>query len=278
MAGIRAVSLATNLPGPVAVARLRQLGARVVKVEPASGDALARFCPAWYRALAAGQEVVRLNLKQVRGRAKLEDILQDSDLLITSLRPAALARLSLSWPELHKRHPALCQVALIGHPAPQENRPGHDLTYLAGLGLVSPPLLPHILLADLASAERVVSAALGLLLARQRSGRGGYALVAIAEAAAVFAKPWRYGLTAPGGVLGGGFPGYNLYRAKKGWVAVAALEPHFWQQLKKDLKLKRGDQKEVTSVFLTRSARQWERWAERRDLPLVALRVPAGGL
>lgn len=269
------VTLATNLPGPVAVARLRQLGAGVVKVEPPEGDPLARSCFAWYRVLAAGQQVVRLNLKQADGRARLEEILQDSDLLITSFRPAALERLSLSWPALHKRLPSLCQVALVGHPAPRENRPGHDLTYLAALGLISPPDLPRTLLADLASAERVVSAALGLLLVRERSGKGGYAQVAIAEAAKVFAEPLRYGIAAPGGVLGGGFAGYNLYRAKTGWIAVAALEPHFWQQLKKDLKLKGGEQKKLAAVFLTRSAKQWERWAEQCDLPLVALRRPA---
>ena len=39
-------SLAVNLPGPAAAARLRALGARVTKVEPASGDPLALAAPA----------------------------------------------------------------------------------------------------------------------------------------------------------------------------------------------------------------------------------------
>jgi alpha-methylacyl-CoA racemase len=37
--GIKIVSLALNAPGPVAGARLTNLGATVTKVEPPSGDA-----------------------------------------------------------------------------------------------------------------------------------------------------------------------------------------------------------------------------------------------
>src|SRR5262249_8587140 len=69
---IRVLTLAVNLPGPLAVARLRQLGAAVVKVEPPEGDPLARVKPDWYRALHEGQEVFRLNLKDAEGRARLD--------------------------------------------------------------------------------------------------------------------------------------------------------------------------------------------------------------
>ena len=58
------VTTALNIPGPVAAARLRELGATVTKVEPPGGDPLALAAPDWYRELAAGQEVVRLDLKR----------------------------------------------------------------------------------------------------------------------------------------------------------------------------------------------------------------------
>ncbi|PZT99619.1 MAG: hypothetical protein DI630_16375, partial [Gordonia sp. (in: high G+C Gram-positive bacteria)] len=38
--GVRVVSLAMNLPGPLATARLVRMGAAVVKVEHPSGDPL----------------------------------------------------------------------------------------------------------------------------------------------------------------------------------------------------------------------------------------------
>ncbi|MDQ3173285.1 MAG: CoA transferase, partial [Acidobacteriota bacterium] len=71
LSGIRALTLAINVPGPVAAARLRELGATVVKVEPPGGDPLSRISPAWYESLTRDQKVVRLNLKEPDERARL---------------------------------------------------------------------------------------------------------------------------------------------------------------------------------------------------------------
>src|SRR5580765_1980651 len=146
--GIRVVSLALNVPGPVAAARLHQLGASVTKIEPPIGDPLIRYCPAWYRKLAAGQDVLGLDLKDLAARGRFAKLLAETDLLLTSNRPAALARRGLAWPQLHTLYPRLNHVAIVGYPAPKENVAGHDLTYQAALGLLVPPHLPRTLLAD----------------------------------------------------------------------------------------------------------------------------------
>lgn len=272
--GIKVVTLAVNVPGPVAASRLRHLGADVIKVEPPTGDPLARLSKPWYQTLAEGQEVVSLDLKDKGGRAELERLLRASDLLLTSIRPAALERLSLSWAEVHERHPRLCQVAIVGFSAPGDNIAGHDLTYQAAAGLIAPPQLPRTLLADLASAERAVSTAVALLLARERGQGGGYLQVALIEGVEVFTEPLRHGVTATGGALGGGLPGYNLYQARQGWIALAALEPHFWQRFKEELGLSHApvDVTLLKSIFMTRTAVEWEVWAAVRDLPLAAVR------
>src|SRR6266849_3812948 len=90
LSGVRVVTLATNLPGPAAAALLRKFGASVTKVEPPGGDALAKFCPAWYRALSVGQRIISLDLKKPNDFAKFEKLLQKTDLLLTASRPAAL--------------------------------------------------------------------------------------------------------------------------------------------------------------------------------------------
>lgn len=270
--GMRVVTLAVNLPGPLACARLHALGAEVTKVEPPAGDPLAAFTPAWYAELAAGQRVVALDLKAQDGRAALEPLLADAELMVTASRPSALDRLGLGWAELHARHPRLCHVALTGYAPPDHDRPGHDLTYAAAAGLLSAPDLPRTLLADLAAAERAVSTALALLLARGRDGEGRHATVALADVAAEFAVPLRHGLTTPSGVLGGGLPVYGLYRAKEGWIAVAALEPRFTQRLAAELYL-RLDRASLEDAFSRRTAAEWEAWARERDLPIVAVRT-----
>jgi alpha-methylacyl-CoA racemase len=269
--GVRVLTLAVNLPGPVAASRLCDMGASVVKVEPPGGDPLARMCPGYYEELSAGQEVVRFDLKDREDRAALDDQLEETDLLLTASRPAALGRLGLSWSDLHARFPRLCQVVVVGHPPPDEDAPGHDLTYQARFGTLSPPEMPPVLVADLAGAERAVSAALSLLFARERGHGAGYERVALSEAARTFAEPLRQGLTAPGGVLGGGFPDYGLYRAREGHVALAALEGHFWERLLEELEAK-GDRRDLERIFETRTAEQWEEWAAERDLPLAAVR------
>jgi len=277
LSGIRITTLATNLPGPVAAARLRELGAEIIKVEPLTGDPLAGLCPAWYESLVEGQKVLRLNLKEKEERAQLDELLKESDFLLTSIRRVALKRLSLDWAELHTRFPRLSHVAIVGYSAPDENKAGHDLTYQAEAGLVSPPDLPRALLADLATAERVVSTALALLIARGRDQHGHYSEVALIDVTQGLADPWRYGVTKPDGALGGGFPGYNLYRAGGGWIALAALETHFWERLQNELGLSNPTREDLARIFLTRPASEWEAWATARDLPLTAVREAIQG-
>jgi crotonobetainyl-CoA:carnitine CoA-transferase CaiB-like acyl-CoA transferase len=200
------------------------MGASVIKVEPPGGDPLALMCPGYYRDLSAGQEVARLDLKDQKDRASLDDM----DLLLTASRPAALGRLGLSWPELHADFLRLCQVAIVGHPHPNEDAPGHDLTHQARFGTLSPPGMPSVLVAE----------------------------------------PLRQGLTAPGGVLGNGFPGYGLYRGRESHVALGALEPHSWERLSQELGVE-GERQDLGSISETE---QWEEWAADRDLPLATVR------
>ena len=272
--GQRVISLAVNLPGPLTAARYSSLGAAVTKVVPPSGDPLAWVCPAWHDALQAGQEVVPLDLKSAAGQTKLARLLAGADALLTSTRPAALARLGLDWPALATRYPRLCHVAIVGYPAPDADRAGHDLTYQASAGLLEPPLFPRIPLADYAGSERAVTALFALLWARERTGRGGRSAVSLAEALAPYADALRYGLLAPGTLLGGGSPLYGLYRAAGGWVALAALEPHFATRLARGLGLAELTGGSLARAFLARPAGEWEAWAVEQDIPLAAVHDP----
>jgi crotonobetainyl-CoA:carnitine CoA-transferase CaiB-like acyl-CoA transferase len=265
---VSAVSLAVNVPGPTAAARLVALGASVTKVEPPAGDPLAVASPSWYDELRTGQRVLKLNLKQESDRARLDGLLEPADLLLTSHRPAALGRLGLAWPELHERFPRLCQVAIVGYPAPDQDRAGHDLTYAAEQGLVAPPDLPRTLIADLGGAELATTAAVSLMLTRERSGEAGYAEIALGDAVSAFAAPLRHGATTHGGPLGGGNPAYGVYPTREGWLAVAAIEPHFRKRLGEELDLEELTNDALTTAFRARSAEDWEAWGREHDLPL----------
>lgn len=268
--GLQVLNLAVNLPGPAAAAALSRMGAHVTKLEPPSGDPMEIYHAGWYCDMAAGHSVVKLNLKSAVDRARLDEMLAGADLLITATRPAALERLGLGWSALHERFPRLCQVAIVGYPAPRDNEAGHDLTYQASLGLLSPPHMPRTLLADMAGAELTVSRSLALLLGRERGQGGGYAEVALSEAAASMAQPLSYGSTSPGALLGGGIPEYNIYQTKDGWVAVAALEPHFKKCLEETLAISTPEQYRHT--FATLSSVEWQQWGQERDVPIVIVK------
>jgi alpha-methylacyl-CoA racemase len=273
LASVRVVSLATNLPGPIAAARLTDLGASVTKIEPPGGDALAPASPSWYAELTAGQRVVVLDLKAPDDRARLDDELDGADLLITAMRPSALARLGLA--NLADSHPGLCHVEIVGYDGDREEVVGHDLNYQAAHGTLQPPALPTVPVADLLGAERVVSAAILLLLARERSGTGGRQRVVLDEAARDAGAAIRHGLTGPNTVLGGGQPLYGIYECADGYVALGALESHFTERLREALGT------EVTRValeaaFAARDTEYWMAMAERLEIPLTPVVVPTG--
>ena len=257
------VSMAQNVPGPVAVARLVADGAEATKIEAPWGDPLEGLCKSWYDELHARVAVVRLDLKTGEGMRSLADLLGSTDVFIASHRPAALARLALDAASLSHRFPLLRHLNIVGDTA-HPDEPGHDVTYQAKAGLLQHGL-PKTLLADLFGAERAHAAIIEMM----HQGPGGRRVVGLFDALSALTAPLRHGLTAPGGMLGGANPAYAVYQATDGAVAVGALEPHFRERLYAALGL--ADGSSLAAILATKSAAEWERWGAERDLPIKAV-------
>ncbi|WP_067813657.1 CoA transferase [Nocardia inohanensis] len=268
LTGVRVVSLAVNLPGPLAAARLAELGASVVKVEPPAGDPLAAAAPDWYRMLIEHQEVVTLDVKQDADRGKLDELLADADLLITSMRPTALARLGLARPQ--DRFPKLSLIEIVGHAADPEV-PGHDLNYQAVHGTLTPPQMPTVPIADMLGAERTVSTALAALVRRAETGGGEPYRVALEDAAARAGDAVRYRLMGKDAILGGAFPGYGIYECADGHVALGAVEPHFFMRTLEVFGAD-GSHESLRAAFAGRTIAELEAIAADKDLPLNGIR------
>ena len=289
--GRRIVSLALNLPGPAALMRLGELGARCLKVEPPgpgqtpagrpiSGDPMGQYNIGAYNTMHEGVRVAQIDLKTERGHAQLARELAKADLLLTSFRPSALQKLGLNWKAVHRAHPALSMVEIVGAPGDRADEPGHDLTYLAEAGLVPGTDLPPSLLADMAGALLTVEAALGVLMQAATSGKGAHRQVALSDAAAWLALPRHWGLTLPSGAVGGAHAGYRVYPCKDGRVAIAALEPHFAASLFAAAGLPPPDarapfappaREAIAAWALTKTRRQLDALAVARDIPLCTL-------
>ncbi|CCW12004.1 CoA transferase [Rhodococcus aetherivorans] len=266
--GIDVVTLAPNLPGPLAAHRLHRLGARVTKVESPAGDPLAGVAPHWYAELVAGQDIVVLDLKDSDSRVRLDGMLDSADLLVTAMRPSAAQRLGLD--QVTATFPRLGHVEIVGYDGELEEIAGHDLNYQAAYGTLTPPSMPTVPVADLLGAERAVSAAVLLLLERTATGRGGRRRVVLDHAASDAGAAVRHGLMGTGAPLGGALPSYRIYRAADGYVALGALEPHFATRLAEVL----GDElthEGLERFFGTHTVDDCEQLAVKADIPLTRI-------
>ncbi|QYA99620.1 CoA transferase (plasmid) [Rhodococcus sp. USK10] len=267
--GVRVVSLAVNLPGPLAASRLAEFGASVSKIEPPTGDPLAVAAPGWYAELTDKQRVTVLDLKDTTDRAQLDAELTGADLLITAMRPSALRRLGLE--NAHERYPGLSHVEIVGHDGKWEEVPGHDLTYQAAQGTLQPPMMPTVPVADLLGAEHAVSAALLALRHKAGSGTGRRIRVVLEEAAADAGAAVRHGLVGVGAPLGGATPTYGIYSTADGYVALGAIEPHFRSRVLEALGVA-DTRDDLEQVFASATSTHWEELAERVDIPLIGIR------
>ena len=187
-----------------------------------------------------------------------------------------------------------CSLTGWGAAGPYAGRAGHDLTYQAAAGGLAPtaPALPAMPVADVAGAWSAVAAILAALVERGATGRGGRIDAALFDAA-VHANVVGWSEEAGGGKrvgealpLSGALPCYRLYRtADGGFLALAALEPHFWRRFcaaagRPDLAGRQyrrdpGVREEVAAVVAGRTLAEWRELAAEADLPLEPVLAPA---
>lgn len=247
LAGIRILDLSRLLPGPLGAQYLADLGAEVIKIEDTqAGD----YAPPALRAVCnRNKRGLRLNLKHPEGQAALAALARNADVLIESFRPGVSARLKADYDTLSPHNPRLvyCSITGYGQDGPQRDAAGHDLNYSGYAGVADQmgcgpdlPALSNVPVADILGGS--LTAVMGILAAlvdAQRTGRGRYVDIAIADgllASAVvpLATLNAHGRTRPAGAdtLSGALACYGQYRTQDGrYLAVAALEPKFWEAL-----------------------------------------------
>lgn len=247
LAGIKILDLSRLLPGPLGAQYLADLGADVIKIEDTqAGD----YAPPALRAVCnRNKRGLRLDLKHPDGQAALAALVRDADVLIESFRPGVTARLKADYDTLSQHNPRLvyCSITGYGQDGPQRDAAGHDLNYSAYAGVADQmgcgpdqPALSNLPVADILGGS--LTAVMGILAAlvdAQRTGRGRYVDIAIADgllagAVVPLATLNAHGDTRPSGgdTLSGALACYGQYRTQDGrYLAVAALEPKFWNTL-----------------------------------------------
>ncbi len=122
LAGVRVIDLTSVVVGPFATQILADHGADVIKVEAPGGDqgrylsgAARHHGMAWkYLHLNRNKRSIVLDLKQPDGHQALVALLRGADVLVYNIRPRAMARLKLSWEDVHAINPRLIYAGAFG--------------------------------------------------------------------------------------------------------------------------------------------------------------------
>lgn len=150
--GITVLDMTKVLAGPFCTMILRDLGAKIIKIEPPEGDEARNFGPflpvettenrkisAYFTSLNCGKRSVVLDLKKSSGRKTLVKLISQSDVLVENFKPGTLAKLGFPEDRLNQINPRLIYAAISGFGAtgPFSQRPAYDMIIQALSGLMS---------------------------------------------------------------------------------------------------------------------------------------------
>jgi crotonobetainyl-CoA:carnitine CoA-transferase CaiB-like acyl-CoA transferase len=305
LAGVTIVECATYVAGPWAGAVLAELGARVIKVEPPSGDGYRRSGN--FVQMSHGKQSIAVNLKSAAGQQVLRELLGRADAVIHNFRPGVPERLGIGYDEVHALFPGLVYVSAssYGTRGPQAKRAAFHSTpnALCGGGILqggrgNPPVDDSY--PDPVGALAVATATLMGLHARRRSGLGQYIETSmIASAAYVHVDDLvQYEGRPPRRELDGGQRGEGalrrLYEVAGQWLFLYAATGQHWADLAHvlgrpdwltDARFETAAARrahdgelaaEITGALATAEAPAWTDRLQKVDVPCVAVRPDVG--
>ncbi len=242
---IRVVEMAGIGPGPFAAMMLSDMGAEVIRLDRLSHQG------AGHRAnvLNRGRKSIALDLKNPKGVATAQRLIDQADVVIEGFRPGVMERLGLGPEDCLQRNPGLVfgRMTGWGQTGPLSSAAGHDINYISiggALGAMGyadrPPAPPLNLVGDFGGgAMYLIAGILAALVERSASGKGQVVDAAMTDGTASLLSPF-YGLMAMGmwttdrfsNRLDGGAFYYGSYECADGkYISIGSLEPQFYALL-----------------------------------------------
>ena len=307
LAGIKVLDLTSVLYGPYASQTLGDWGAEVIKIEPLTGDTWRysgqfrnRGMTGQFMAVNRNKRSLALDLKQPDGKAVLQRLIATADVLLTNIRPAALARLGFGYEACQQINPRLVYAAAtgFGQDGPWAARPAFDEVIQASSGFASamgsddePAFVPS-LVADKICGLTLVGAVSAALVHRERTGKGQMVEVPMLETITAFNSIEMLGGHAFDPPIGPA--GYKRMkerrpvRTKDGWLTMLPYSGENWcvffeavghpecieQFAVRDAvaRAKNIDRiyNKMAEIAITRTTAEWEELLLRIDVPHAA--------
>lgn len=317
LAGVRVLDLTSVILGPFATQILAQLGADVIKLESQDGDNMRHVGPMNHAGMGhiflhanGGKRSIVLDLKREEGREAALKLAESCDVMISNVRPKAMARLGLDYEAVKARSPRIIYVSCVGfdQEGPDAARPAYDDLMqgatgvpwlMQAYGAPEPAYLPTTL-SDRVTGLHAVYAVTTALYARSQTGQGQSVVVPMFEAMAQFILgDHMAGLTfePPRGA-----PGYarlltphrKPYATRDGMLCVLIYNDKHWRSffaaigeadgLGRDPRFATHGARaahidavyaEVSRIMRTRTTAQWRELLDEADVPNAPMNSPA---
>lgn len=316
LAGVKILDLTSVVMGPFATQILASLGAEVTKIETPEGDNMRHVGPMRNPGMGhiflhanQGKRSVVLDLKQAEAREAALRLAERSDVLISNVRPQALARLGMHYETVRERNPRIIHVSCCGFDqhGPYAARPAYDDLIQGATGLpwlmqqygAQAPCYAPITLADRVTGLHAVYAVTAALYARERTGEGQAVIVPMFEAMTQFV--FGDHLAGLGFEPPIGEPGYarlltahrRPYRTRDGHLCVLIYNDKHWrsffeaigepERMASDARFASHSARaanidavyqEVSRIIAQRSTAEWRSLLDAADVPNMPMNSP----
>ena len=196
--GVLVVALEQAVAAPFCTSRLADAGARVIKIERASGDLargydeVAHGESAYFVWLNRGKQSLVLDIKQPEDAALLHRMLSKADVFVQNLAPGAAERAGFGAETLRAANPRLivCEITGYGESGPYAEMKAYDFLIQCETGLASitggpeSPGRVGVSVADIGCGMNAHAAILQALYDRRRTGLGCRISVSLFDALA----------------------------------------------------------------------------------------------
>jgi crotonobetainyl-CoA:carnitine CoA-transferase CaiB-like acyl-CoA transferase len=202
LAGVRVLDCTKVLAGPLCTQYLSDLGAEVIKVEPAIvGDDTRRWPPirgdfgSVFLSVNRNKKSLALDLKTEQGRTIIRELIRRSDVLIESYGTGVAERLGIDYASAAGEKPDIihCSISGFGRTGPLSHGLGYDVILQAFSGIMSMtgepgggPVRSPFSPIDQATGMHAMSGILAALLDKARTGQGCTLEVSLFETAVAF--------------------------------------------------------------------------------------------
>jgi CoA:oxalate CoA-transferase len=197
--GLRVLDFSTTIAGPHCTRMLADVGAEVIKIEPADGETMRirppvrNGCSSLFGQLNAGKKSVVLDLKSQEAAAIVHQLVKGADILVENFRPGVMRRLKFDYPSLQPLNPKLvyCSISGYGQTGPSAELPayapvihaasGYDMAHLAYQPGRNRPDYCGIYHADVLTGVYAFGAISAALYQRHLTGKGQHIDVSMLE-------------------------------------------------------------------------------------------------